>query len=637
VSERAGGTLGFLLFALMVVALSVLLTWRFTPEFFSAGAMVDPDGYMRLVRVRLLAEGGGWFDTVIARSNWPVGEVHHWSRPLDVIILAGAWILTPLAGFEGALHVSGLWVTTVLLVALFAVTAWASEPVVGRKGRGFAMLVLLAQPAVMAYALPGRADHHALILLCFAVSLGFALRGLVTPERRAWAWGLGVSCGTGLWVSTEFLLPLAFYLGVGMALWMRLGASAAFQRRWTGALLLATAGAVLLERGPGALAVEYDRVSVVHVLVALLAFGVWVALEVWQARRDRPVPSARRLAAGLVAGLAALAIMGAVFPPFFRGPMVEVTDPVTRAWLASVSELQPVLLPVDLAGLGLLLANAGSALLALGFLAHRGWRRRHGAGWGPAGGPLVLLGVGMAGCLALALAQVRWVTYVQVLSAPALAVFIVGIRRALWPEARLPTRRLLARASMSAALVAGPLLTGAILFSFRVPADDAVAADTPAPKCDFEAMAAWLGSAPPFGEAPRTVAAYTDLGPVLLYRTHHRVLATAYHRNQRGIRTVSDLINAVDETRARELMRASEIDLILLCPHLDRALFTPLRDGRATLYGRLLEGNVPDWLDEVGLPDALAGFRLFQFEEVGGVADPQRSGQSARFPEVGAD
>src|SRR5919106_1400252 len=52
------------------------------------GAQIDPDGYMRLVRVNVLLDHGNWFDHSIPRSNWPFGETLHWTRPLDVLIIA---------------------------------------------------------------------------------------------------------------------------------------------------------------------------------------------------------------------------------------------------------------------------------------------------------------------------------------------------------------------------------------------------------------------------------------------------------------------------------------------------------------------------------------------------------------------
>ncbi len=541
-NPRAGGVHPALPFALVVVGISALLAWRFTPDLFSVGALVDPDGYMRLVRVRLLAEGHGWFDASVPRSNWPFGEIHHWSRPLDVLILAGAWLLTPLAGFESALHLSGVWMSTALLVAIFVATVWAAEPVVGRRGRGFVLLALLAQPAIMGYALPGRADHHALIILCFAWSVGFAFRGFADPDRRRWAVGLGVTSALGLWVSPEFLLPLGFLLGAGMLSWIaRGGALALWQRRWTGVLASATALAVLAERGPGLLEVQYDRLSVVHVLVGVLAWLVWVGLT-WADGRTALGSVRRRFGAAAALGAGALGAMALAFPPFFGGPMVEVTDPTTRQWLGRVTELLPHLMPDDRVGVGLFLVHAGPALLGLVWLA----RGRRGAADGDA--PLasrLLLALGMAVAVGLGVFQARWIVYAQVLAPVALAGLVLGVR-ARWLEGELPLRASMARAGASAALLTGPLLIGA-----------ALVATAPAPvepgglmPCAPEAVAAYLTRESPYAERPHTVAAYTDLGPVLLYRTHHRVLATPYHRNQEGIRAVGELLGSTDDAHA---------------------------------------------------------------------------------------
>jgi hypothetical protein len=598
-----GAVVPFLLFAVAVLGVSVLLAWRVMPELITDRALADTDAYMRLVRVRLLATGGGWFDSVIPRSNWPAGETLHWTRPLDVLLLAGAWLLTPLMGFDQALHLAGVALSPVLLVALFAVVAWAAEPLVGRDARGLAMLALLAQPTVMSYALPGRPDHHALILLCFGVSLGLMLRGLTEPAERRWAWGLGAAVAMGLWVSPEFLLPVAIFLGVGMALWVtRGGPFAPFQRAWTGACAVVLVVMLLAERGAGALTIEYDRLSVVHVLVAALAWGVWWALSKWQRHTSHRSPSRAstvpvRLGMGLLAGGVALAAMAAVFPRFFGGPMVDVTDPVVRTWLSRVTELQPALLPTEARRAGLLLANAGSALVVLPTLVP-GLRRD---------ARVLLLFVGITGCLALALAQVRWITYVQVMSAPALAMLVVHVRGRWSGEARTA---LVKRVVATAGLIAGPLLAGAALFQMASP--DLVQGTEIA--CEPEAVATWLATDPRWRDAPRTIAAYTDLGPVILYRSHHRVLATPYHRNAQGIRAAYDLLSTVDDERALALAREGDIDLILLCPQLDQAFFASERGGRTTLYGRLVTGTGPVWLRPVPAADVPPGIRAYAVE-----------------------
>src|ERR1700754_2890468 len=69
---------------------------------------LDTDSAMRLVQVRDLVRGQGWFDTVQHRMNTPYGLSMHWSRlvdaPLAFLSLISerfaliAWPLTLLAG-----------------------------------------------------------------------------------------------------------------------------------------------------------------------------------------------------------------------------------------------------------------------------------------------------------------------------------------------------------------------------------------------------------------------------------------------------------------------------------------------------------------------------------------------------------
>src|SRR3569623_2655349 len=48
-----------------------------------AGISLDTDSAMRLVQVRDLLAGQGWFDTVQHRLNTPYGLPMHWSRLVD--------------------------------------------------------------------------------------------------------------------------------------------------------------------------------------------------------------------------------------------------------------------------------------------------------------------------------------------------------------------------------------------------------------------------------------------------------------------------------------------------------------------------------------------------------------------------
>ena len=94
-----------------------------------SGLLADQNCYDWLNRVVQLHESGQWFDATFHRVDPPYGFEQHCTRPFDVLLLAGAWALSPLAGFEKALHFWAALISPLLHVfsALFLV--WACSPV----------------------------------------------------------------------------------------------------------------------------------------------------------------------------------------------------------------------------------------------------------------------------------------------------------------------------------------------------------------------------------------------------------------------------------------------------------------------------------------------------------------------------
>ena len=113
------------------------------------GALGDADAYMRLSRVLELHDSGSWFDSRFPRINPPAGHVQHWTRPLDALLLAGAWLLQPFLGFERALHLWGVLVSPVGLALSVLALEWAARPFLDRDTRLFACLALLLQLRVL--------------------------------------------------------------------------------------------------------------------------------------------------------------------------------------------------------------------------------------------------------------------------------------------------------------------------------------------------------------------------------------------------------------------------------------------------------------------------------------------------------
>lgn len=91
--------IGFCIF----IALLLVLYYMFGSTPGSKYTLADSDCYMHLIRASDLYNHGQWYDPVWIKSNAPFGEPLHWSRPFDVLLLAGAVPLSVFVDFETAL------------------------------------------------------------------------------------------------------------------------------------------------------------------------------------------------------------------------------------------------------------------------------------------------------------------------------------------------------------------------------------------------------------------------------------------------------------------------------------------------------------------------------------------------------
>ena len=592
-------------YVLFVVAAAGLhLAFQGNLATLAEGRLVGPDSYMRLVRVAELMDTGAWFDHTIERSNPPQGDVLHWTRPFDLLLIGLSLLLRPIVTASQSLYWAGALISPLLQIALCIVGAWAGAPLL-RGHKLWLMPVLLAQWSILIYAVPGRADHHLLLLLMVMLALGLMLRVIAAPGAYRPALAAGLVHGLGLWASVELLPLLAINLAVLGLCWALAKAPARAGRAHQGTvfalgLVLVTGLATGLEHAPGQwLTPEYDRVSVVHLVVALLVLGAWGALRA--AGRAVGAGAAKGLAVLALVGLGAGAALVALYPAFLAGPFVGVDPRVTTILVDQIAEMQP-LWPTSVDAFARFLRYLGAAVLALPALAWLLVRRRGAddwAGW-------AYIAVLTLAALTLALAHLRFAGGFAIVASLPLAWLIGQGFEAL--RARVPgLLGVLPRAGVVLLVIFLPLLLeGASAIAFpkaaRLKAVTAAA-------CPVDAVASVLnGPEAPFAGRRLVFANSLGLGPPLLYRTRHGVVATPYHRNTEGIVAAHRILTATDTAAAGRLVAARGIELILICRGAGRALWPLERDGEATLHGHLQAEEVPAWLAPWPLPPAAAEF-----------------------------
>jgi len=564
-----------------------------------AGAQLDSDGYFRLMRVAVLLDGGGWYDGSIPNSNWPFGQDLHWTRPLDalIVLLALPWALA--VSMDTALVISGALVSPLLHAVLCLAGVWVITPLVAGPVRFLAAAALLAQPGVMAYATAGRADHHVLVLLLSVLAMGTWIRALLRPDRPLWAVWTGLAAAGAIWVSPEALVPLAAIFASGGIAWIVHGSPYEVPNlRLCLALIGGLCIAMVVERPPGEWTIpEYDRISVVHVYMGLVAIGFWFVVEVLPGRLA--TFRGRAFLAGSGAFLTS-ALLYLPYPGFFLGPGAAM-DPWLREFaFGTIAELQPII-GGSWEAIGTSIAIFGLAPFALLFVGHSAVRGRDVAtriGWYPLLAGLLLF-------VPMAAAQTRFAGYAgAVIALGATGLLGVLLERVDGKGYRGLKLRSYRLGTMVAVMV-GPFLTGGAVWALMV-ADEPVGSLGSEESCDLRHAINILEETRPTHIGAQVVAVHPNLGPALAYRTGDRIIAGLYHRSPEGLRDLLGFFRTSDMVEAAELARLRELDVVLICPPLDRNNLGTGSSG--SLYARLADGGpVPSWLRAFNLDDESRG------------------------------
>ena len=345
-----------------LVLASVLVARGFTA--IAERRFPDPDDVLRLVQVRDLLAGQGWFDLNQYRIDGPAGTLMHWSRIVDIPLALVIGALSPLIGGTTAEQVAIVAVPLLTLAAILLAVAKTAARVMDLQGVTLACLCVGLSPMVLAQVQPLRIDHHGWQI--FTVVL--AMAGM-TPGRRAWGPALsGAALAMGLSISLE-ILPITAAFGAAFAFrWLADGVTRRPLVVFLGSLAGTLALMFLATRGIADLAQHCDVVSPAHLgLFAIAALGT------------AAVASMRRLSRPATFGLLGVsAALGLGFyawsaPQCLAGPFGNL-DPLVRAfWYENVAEGRPAwrIAPE------LWMPIAAHGLIALGTLAWL-WRNRTG-------------------------------------------------------------------------------------------------------------------------------------------------------------------------------------------------------------------------------------------------------------------
>lgn len=539
-------------------------------------ALGDTDDNMRLMQVRGLLAGQGWYDLTQYRLNPPTGLDIHWSRLVDLPIAALILALQPFVGTPWAERLACGIAPMLPLAVAMAALVFTVRRLIAPAAYPLAIIIMLGGTAAMLMFQPMRIDHHGWQLAMLTLTVA----GLA--DRRGARGGLivGLASATSLTIGLE-MLPYAAMAGAIVTLRWVWDADDA--RRLTAYAVSLGGGSALgfaLFASNANQALRCDALTPVWLSVLIAAGALLFVMT-----RIDPVQREARLALAVAAGAVIAVGFAALFPQCLARPE-GVSDELARTWLNNVREAKPIYAHPFRTGLpiaALPIAGLIGAIVAA-------WRARAT----PAAAAWLPVALFTTFAVLMLLWQVRAGPAAQLLAVPgatALAWVLVP-----WC---LGHRSVLVRVfgSVAAFLLVSGLFAGIALRWLPI--------DRPDKRSQIvsraNARCALLPAMRALDRLPPSVLfTHVDLGPRLIALTHHYGIAGPYHRNGGAILDVHHAFTGTAEG-FRAIARRHGARLLLTCPNMAETTVYRAR-ARDGFYGQLAKGRVPQWLVPVPLP-----------------------------------
>jgi hypothetical protein len=540
----------------------------------------DNDSLMRLVQVRDLIGGQGWFDLNQYRMGPEGGFAMHWSRLVDAPIAAIMLAASPLVGGMATAETIALilWPALLFCLTLFFIVrtarAFGGEPAVLPS-----VVIGAAALHFIGIFAPGALDHHNVQLMLSSASLCLLVEA---PGKRLAALLSGACAALMLAVGME-TAPYVAAIGLSVAALFLFGGKGDAKIARDFGLGFAGIGAlaffITVPASDWAVA-QCDAFSVVQFAVAAAAgLGLAGVASIEAASRT----SARRLISLGLLGGAVGAVILLMFPQCIADPYSMLDERLRKDWLDHVSEAKS-LFTLIASEPGAVIARYTTPLIGLVWMAvsfrGRPWRR-----------PDILVGAVLATAFAVSVWQVRGSTF-----SIAFAVIPLSAWIAIWRQRAIASPSGWVSAKMIAVWLVslnaswtGAAAAASVAFERNAPD----AAEGPADgDCEGRQDYAALAQLP---EA--MVLAISNLGSPILAYSGHRSLSGPYHRNVDGFRLALDA-HTGSANEAKSIIERHRIGLVAVCPANAESLFLKRRAPEGFL-AMLIDGAAPDWLEPI--------------------------------------
>lgn len=530
----------------------------------------NPDSYYKLAILKDYTPETGF--QFIARDNAPYGSWIHWSLP-------HTWTMWQL--HRGLMAVGldkdaallwaggGLTMLSMLLLAFFVALAVAN--VGSHLAAIVSVLILACSPPLFGYGQLVQITHHIFMLVPLAAAVACFLRaGFSASPVLDFAGGLLL--GLALWISPETMPLVLAFAAMRAAVRLQQPRSGGLWPVATGLMMLLLAAWLTDPPPPTFTALALDHMSFSWLLFGGLLSGLLLLTDYCVLRNLRLSVAILWLTLALVLAASCWLVL---VPGALAGPNGLIPDELRTLWYSQIEELQAIKKPSQWLAYMLL------PLMAASLLGYIAWRER--SLW------MLVLAVSALIYALLGATHIRMAAASTLISTLAFSIGISKLRAFVHlKDASLPMREQMLVAVL---IVAVPLQVFGSM-GLEYVEDTGSAERTAADKevCQLDSALPLLRSLP-----PGTILADSNIGPELLFKTSHRIIAGNYHHNIRGLRDSFHLLRSLaPDTHAQSLMLARNIDYVFSCSK----IYSNLKkaEHERTLAQRVASAETIDWL-----------------------------------------
>lgn len=534
----------------------------------------DTDDYMRVVRIGEFFQHFDWSNCVVERSNVPYGCSLHWTRLYDFFIILPTYIVSFFVDtLDEAITYTCFCISPVIECITIVFIVCIFKTLLNFRNAYIVSLILISSPVLQTSCAFGRPDHHAFIILFMAMFLYYLLL-FMQKKNITNILKLSIVNAACVWISPESLIVLLIADAVLYTCTMlnKVDIRALYLKNAAVSVIIFF---IILD---DISAIEYDKISIVH-------YSLYAASALFFKLISKTCEHKNLNQKILISSVAITFFAGVflyMYPKFLLGMSGGISDYAKIVWLNKVKEMSS---PFS-GSIGVYCAI--NALVILTVSAFRlctiDYKKLSSDSiiW-------IIIACISITYVVFSLFANRMLPYTVFFAAPLVVFFVMNC--SVFSKLLDITKIVIA------------LLFSAMVFIFINDESIDNSCCTYSNKLAISNVSANAETThddelllyekiDKLNDTPVVILSNVDSGPKTLYYTKHKVVASPYHRQERGIiSSYKALFDTFNEDLTKDIIKETNAQYIMI-PNSKSY-------KSDSLAGELINGRAPKWLQPI--------------------------------------